>query len=117
LPRKRATSRRICVLVASRRGVTGRRSCGTSATTPGPSPAFGGRIRAAREAEGLSERELARTLGLDPGTVGAWEGDQVSRPYPRIRRLFERYLALVEGGLLTPSEPPVAEAQAVEEAS
>ncbi len=65
---------------------------------PRPEPAgFGGRIRAAREAEGLTEEALARKLGLDPGTVGAWEGDQVSHPYPRIRRLFERYLALAEG--------------------
>lgn len=63
---------------------------------PRPEPAgFGGRIRAAREAEGLSERELARKLGLDPGTVDAWERDQVRRPYPRIRRVFERWLASV----------------------
>ncbi len=60
---------------------------------PRPEPAgFGGRLRAAREAEGLSERELARRLGLDPGTVAAWEGDQVRRPFPRIRRVFEGYL-------------------------
>ncbi len=60
---------------------------------PRPEPAgFGGRIRAARESEGLSEVALARKLGLDPGTVGAWERDEVWRRYPRIRRLFERYL-------------------------
>jgi len=60
---------------------------------PRPAPeGFGGRLRAAREAEGLSHRELAHRLGLDPGTVAAWEGDQVRRPYPRIRRVFERYL-------------------------
>jgi len=63
---------------------------------PRPEPAgFGGRIRAEREAEGLSDRELARKLGLDPGTVGAWEREEVSRPYPRIRRVFERWLASV----------------------
>ena len=63
---------------------------------PRPAPAgFGGRLRAAREAEGLSHRELARRLGLDPGTVTAWEGDQVRRPYPRIRLVFERWLASV----------------------
>jgi len=68
---------------------------------PRPEPeGFGGRLRAAREAEGLSHRELAHRLGLDPGTVAAWEGDQVRRPYRRIRRIIERYLrrreALVE---------------------
>jgi transcriptional regulator with XRE-family HTH domain len=62
---------------------------------PRPEPAgFGGRISAAREAEGLSEEALACKLGLDPGTVGAWEGDQVRRPYRRIRRRFERWLSL-----------------------
>jgi transcriptional regulator with XRE-family HTH domain len=60
---------------------------------PRPEPeSFGGRLRAAREAEGLSEEALARRLRLDPGTLAAWEGDQVSRPYPRIRRIFEGYL-------------------------
>ncbi|HLX07981.1 MAG TPA: helix-turn-helix transcriptional regulator [Thermoanaerobaculia bacterium] len=61
----------------------------------GPRPelvGFGGRLRAAREAEGISERELARRLGLDPGTLAAWERDKVRRPYPHIRRVFERYL-------------------------
>jgi transcriptional regulator with XRE-family HTH domain len=63
---------------------------------PRPEPAtLGGRIRAAREAAGLSERELARRLGLDPGTLAAWERDEVRRPYPRIRRVFERWLSLV----------------------
>jgi transcriptional regulator with XRE-family HTH domain len=63
---------------------------------PRPEPqTLGGRIRAARMAEGLSERELARKLGLDPGTVAAWERDEVSRPYPRICRVFERWLGSV----------------------
>jgi transcriptional regulator with XRE-family HTH domain len=63
---------------------------------PRPAPAaFGGRLRAAREAEGLSHRELARRLGLDPGTVAAWERDEIRRPYPRIRRVLERWLASV----------------------
>jgi DNA-binding XRE family transcriptional regulator len=61
---------------------------------PRPEPAtFGGRLRAAREAAGLSEEALARKLGLDPGTVAAWERDEVSRPYPRIRAVLERWLA------------------------
>jgi transcriptional regulator with XRE-family HTH domain len=69
---------------------------------PRPEPAgFGGRIRAAREAEGLSEEALARRLGLDPGTVVAWERGEVGRAYSRIWRVFERYLRLREA----PPEP------------
>ena len=75
-----------------------------------PRPAadtFGARVRAAREAEGLSERELARQLGLDPATVGAWERDAVRRPFPRIRAIFERYMEQQEDrGLLPPGHVP-----------
>jgi transcriptional regulator with XRE-family HTH domain len=61
---------------------------------PRPEPAgFGGRLRAAREAEGLSERELARRLGLDPGSVAAWERGEMSPAYSRTWWVFERYLA------------------------
>jgi len=67
---------------------------------PRPEPAtFGGRIQAAREAQGLSARELARRLGLDPGTLAAWETDAVPRFRPRIQRVFERYLARVSGSV------------------
>jgi hypothetical protein len=52
---------------------------------------FGGQLRAASEAEGLSEEALARQLGLDPGTLAAWKRDEVSRPYQRIRQVFVRY--------------------------
>jgi transcriptional regulator with XRE-family HTH domain len=63
---------------------------------PRPEPAsLGGRIRAAREGEGLSEWELARRLGLDPGTLAAWERDEVRRPYPRMRAIFEGWLSSV----------------------
>ena len=31
-------------------------------------------------------------LGLDPGTVAAWERDEIRRPYPLIRAVFEDYL-------------------------
>jgi hypothetical protein len=50
----------------------------TSWATCDPRPeaeTFGGRLRAARIAGGLSEEVLTRQLGLDPGTVAAWEGD------------------------------------------
>jgi transcriptional regulator with XRE-family HTH domain len=66
---------------------------------PRPEPrTFGGRLRAAREAEGLTARDLSRRLGLDPGTLAAWETDAGPRPRPRIRRVFERYLASVGTG-------------------
>ena len=53
----------------------------------------GGQIRAAREAEGLSERELACRLGLDPGTVAAWERGGMSPAYSRTWWVFEPWLA------------------------
>jgi transcriptional regulator with XRE-family HTH domain len=63
---------------------------------PRPAPAtFGGHPRAAREGAGLSEEALARQLGLDPGTLAAWERDEVRRPYLRIRWVFERWLSSV----------------------
>jgi transcriptional regulator with XRE-family HTH domain len=61
---------------------------------PRPEPAtLGGQLRAAREGAGLSEEALARKLGLDPGTLAAWERDEVRRPYPRMRAIFERWLS------------------------
>jgi transcriptional regulator with XRE-family HTH domain len=61
---------------------------------PRPAPmTFGERLRSAHEAEGLSEEALARRLGFDPGTVAAWERDEIQRPYPHIRAVFERFLA------------------------
>jgi DNA-binding transcriptional regulator YiaG len=62
-----------------------------------PSPevtclSLGEKIRAARRREGVSQRELARKLGLDPSTVEAWEAGRVRRPYPRLACLFEEYV-------------------------
>jgi transcriptional regulator with XRE-family HTH domain/pyrrolidone-carboxylate peptidase len=53
---------------------------------------LGERIRAAREREGLSKPQLAQRLGISASTVHAWEADTVSRPTPRITRIFEDYL-------------------------
>jgi DNA-binding XRE family transcriptional regulator len=51
---------------------------------PRPEPAgFGGRIRAPREAGGLSHREAARRLEIDPGTLAAWERGEMSPGYSR----------------------------------
>jgi ribosome-binding protein aMBF1 (putative translation factor) len=64
---------------------------------PRPEPeGFGGRLKRAREDEGLTERDLARQLGLDSSTVSAWERDEIRHPYPRIRRVFEHWLAAME---------------------
>jgi transcriptional regulator with XRE-family HTH domain len=72
---------------------------------PRPEPAaFGGQIRAAREAEGLSERALARRLGLDPGTVAAWERGEMSPAYSRTWWGFERYLATAQAPGSAPEE-------------
>src|SRR5262249_16941851 len=60
---------------------------------PSPAPvSMPDRIRAARRRAGISQRELARRLGLDPATVWAWEAGAVVRPFPRIARLFEDFV-------------------------
>lgn len=51
------------------------------------------RIRNARRKQGISQRELARRLGLDPSTVAAWEAGTVKKPFPRFTRIFEEYVA------------------------
>jgi len=53
---------------------------------------FGGRIRAKREALGLTHRTLAARLGLDPSTVQVWEADAVKVPLARMRAIFEDLL-------------------------
>jgi transcriptional regulator with XRE-family HTH domain len=50
------------------------------------------RIQWTRRRQGLSLRELARRLGLDPGTVEAWETGAIVKPFARIAEIFERYV-------------------------
>ena len=60
---------------------------------PRPEPrTFGERIRMTREGQGLTQRELARRLGVDPSTVWIWETEQVRHRWPRLVRLFEEYV-------------------------
>jgi transcriptional regulator with XRE-family HTH domain len=60
---------------------------------PVPEPeTFGERIRWRRRREGLTRKELAEKLGLDPVTVWAWEAGKIVRRYPRIARIFEEYV-------------------------
>lgn len=53
---------------------------------------LGAGIKRKREGDGLTQRELARKLGLDPTTLQRWEEGAIRRPYPRLRRLFEEYV-------------------------
>jgi transcriptional regulator with XRE-family HTH domain len=58
----------------------------------GETQTLGERIRAEREREGLSTTQLAQRLGISSSTVRAWEGDEISRPTPRVARIFEDYV-------------------------
>jgi transcriptional regulator with XRE-family HTH domain len=49
----------------------------------------GGRIRAARRAAGLTQKQLAEELGVEPITVSRWERDVTSPSLPRLRRIAE----------------------------
>jgi transcriptional regulator with XRE-family HTH domain len=63
---------------------------------PSPEPkTLGERIQATRYRQGISQRELARRLGIDPSTITAWEAGTVEKPYPRFLRLFEEYVESV----------------------
>lgn len=60
---------------------------------PSPEPrTLGERVKAKRRREGLTLREVAGRLGVDLGTVEAWEKDEVRKPYPRFRRMFEEFV-------------------------
>jgi transcriptional regulator with XRE-family HTH domain len=59
---------------------------------PNPTPkTLGEQIAAARRRDGLTQRELAQKLGVDPTTVQAWEAGRLTKPYPRLTRLFRDY--------------------------
>jgi transcriptional regulator with XRE-family HTH domain len=49
----------------------------------------GGRVRAARRAAGLTQKQLAESLGVEPITVSRWERDVTSPSLPRLRRIAE----------------------------
>lgn len=50
---------------------------------------MGGRVRAARRAAGLTQKQLAEALGVEPITVSRWERDVTSPSLPRLRRIAE----------------------------
>lgn len=64
---------------------------------------LGGRIRTARRARGLSTRELARELAVDPSTVEKWE---IELHHPPVK-YWPRILALV-GDSPVPEERSIA---------
>jgi transcriptional regulator with XRE-family HTH domain len=56
------------------------------------SSCFGDRIRFERRRRGWSQKQLGDLLGLDEGTVLAWEAGTVRKQFPRVRALFERFV-------------------------
>ncbi len=58
--------------------------------TPG---SFGEQIRSLRERQGLSQAALAARLGLNASTVVAWERGRLRKPFPKVRRRFEEFIA------------------------
>jgi ribosome-binding protein aMBF1 (putative translation factor) len=56
---------------------------------------LGERLRLARETAGLSHRELAKRLRVDPSTILDWERGR-HKPTPRLRRRVEGFIQRVE---------------------
>ena len=54
---------------------------------------FPEKLKAYRMRKGLTQRELARELGVDPTTVRKWEAE-MSKP---MRRLRDRVLGIIDG--------------------
>lgn len=52
---------------------------------------FGNRLRAAREAVGYTQREVAAILGQHYTTVGSWEREDRRPPYDQISQLGKLY--------------------------
>ncbi|MER5281425.1 helix-turn-helix transcriptional regulator [Streptomyces sp. NPDC002809] len=58
-----------------------------------------------REAEGISERELARRTWLSEATIRTFERDRGDLPTPTVARSFEEVLGWAPGSIKTaPSE-------------
>lgn len=76
--------------------MVGRRKTGEGAARPEGS--FGARLRALRDAAGLTQEELASRAGLSPNAIGALERGQRRRPYPHTVRALSDALNLSEEG-------------------
>ena len=57
-------------------------------------PTIGQRLVAWRKAQGLSQRELARQIGLDPGTLSRIEQGRAGSPNRRVRQAIEALLRI-----------------------
>ena len=49
----------------------------------------GGRLRTARRSAGLTQKQLAERLGVEPITVSRWEREVTTPSLPRLRRIAE----------------------------
>jgi len=49
----------------------------------------GGRLRIARRSTGLTQKQLAEALGVEPITVSRWERGVTTPSLPRLRRIAE----------------------------
>jgi ribosome-binding protein aMBF1 (putative translation factor) len=66
-----------------------------------------------REAEGISERELARRTWLSHATIRTFERDRGDLPTPTVARRFEEVLGWAPGSIkVTPSEAMALEPSA-----
>ena len=80
-----------------------------------PEAPFGARLRAAREAAGLTQEELAERAGSRPNAVGALERGEHRHPYPATVRALAAALGLTTddarrpGGLGAPARPPLTQ--------
>lgn len=55
----------------------------------GTTDGVGSRLRAARRASGLTQKQLAEELGVEAITVSRWERGATSPSLPRLRRIAE----------------------------
>ncbi len=62
----------------------------------------GGRLRAARRGAGMTQKQLAEALGVEPITVSRWERGVTSPSLPRLRRIAELTETTVSDLVRTP---------------
>ena len=73
---------------------------------PRPEPqTLGQQLVHLREAQGLSQRVLAKALGVDPLTLRRWEHDQYQPAKEFLKKLTQMFPVLIKtGGLMTDRE-------------
>ena len=63
---------------------------------------MGGKLRAARRGAGLTQKQLAEALGVEPITVSRWERGVTTPSLPRLRRVAELTSTTVSDLVRTP---------------